>query len=77
MNVKFSKHAVQRLRERFPRAIVSLVQIIERGLFNGWASPLPNEQWSLEGTIGHRPVRVVVADAKGGVVTVITAYWVD
>lgn len=76
MTVKFSKHAVQRLNERFANTAAHLVQIIEAGLFRGWASPLPNSRWSVDGMIGHRRVRIVVTDIRRGVITVVTAYWV-
>lgn len=76
MNVRFSKHAVRRISERFSDSVIRLAGIIEEGLQHEWASPLPNSRWCLNGMIGTRPVRVVITNEQCGVVTVVTAYWV-
>ena len=74
MTVKFSKHAIQRISERFADCAAELAAIIEVGLLHEWASPEPGSRWVLCGAIGHRRVSVVVSNERCGIVTVITAF---
>lgn len=75
MSVKFSKHAIQRISERFANSAIQLAGVIEAGLLKEWASPSRESRWCLSGKIGHRTVCVVATNENYGLVTVVTAYW--
>lgn len=75
MEVRFTKHAIRRLKQRFPTTIDQLIRILDHGLrTQSWISVHDDSQ-AIDGTIYGRPVRVVFMKGLLGGVTVITAMW--
>jgi hypothetical protein len=62
MSVKFSKHAVERLRQRFPEpeAVKSLVRLVAERLDENPFPCSPGMQKVIEGMVQFQPVRVIV-----------------
>ena len=75
MDVRFSRHAIQRLKKRFAGAMSSVIRIIELGIDEQYAAISPTSSRAIEGIVHGRPVRVVVAGEPPGVVTIVTAMW--
>ncbi len=75
MEVRFTKHAIQRLKQRFPTTIDQLIRILDQGLrTQNWIF-VQDHSRAIDGTIHGRPVRVVFMKGLLGGVTVITAMW--
>lgn len=75
MTVTFSRHALERLEQRFSGTTRRLVQIIEAELTNPRNIPLSGSRRVVEGRIGTQPVRVVLDENARDVFTVVTAMW--
>lgn len=76
MHVRFSAHAIQRLRQRFSGMVGELLPLIERALFEGVAQPDGPRHAKAEGMIRRRRARVILALDQAETVTVVTAMWV-
>lgn len=75
MNVRFSKHAVRRLRERLRGEIDQLIEVVERGIFGKGAQPAPAARWAVVGLINGKPVKVVFVEEAIGEFRIVTAMW--
>ena len=75
MDVRFSRHAIQRLKERFTGVMSSVTSVIELGIREQYTNPAPSVRREIEGFVRGRPVRVVVAREATGVFKVVTAMW--
>ena len=74
MRIRFSKHALERIVERFPGVLDALTRIIERALCDRRATGR-HVRREVEGVIDGRRVRVVLVGKLTSVLTVITAMW--
>lgn len=77
MNVRFSKHAILRLAQRFNGHAAHLAEILERGIFEKGARSAHSLRWSVDGVINAKPVRVVFVEEGLGEFTILTAMWID
>jgi hypothetical protein len=75
MDVRFSRHAVQRLRERFRGDIDQLIAVVVRGIFEKGAEPAPAARWAVVGLIKGKPVKVVFVEEVIGEFRIVTAMW--
>ena len=77
MTVKFSKHALQRNRERFAHAVHDVVDVMEQGIRGGWAKRTRGTRFEMIGSIDGRPMKVVYVQNGAEDFVVITATWVS
>jgi hypothetical protein len=76
MTIKFSRHAVERLQERFSGRMARLTKVIESGLCQKRAVLTAKGYWCLDGVVNGMPVRVICAEPHTNEFVVITAMWV-
>lgn len=76
MSIRFSKHAIVRLRQRFDGAVRdSLLRLLEVRL---GANPFPRTAGTeevVEGMVGFRPVRVIVVAVGSRSFQIVTVMW--
>ena len=76
MVVRFSKHSLQRCTKRFGHAMGQLVDLVENGIRDEHgAKSSRGSRWVIEGFIGRRAARVVLATNATGEFTIVTAMW--
>jgi FPC/CPF motif-containing protein YcgG len=77
MSVEFSKHAVERLRQRFPEreTLKSLVRLIAEKL-DAYPFPCaPGTQKVIEGTVQFQAVRVIARALTARHFVIVTVMW--
>ena len=75
MNIRFTKHALKRIRERFAFCIEELVKVIDHALSqNSWIYA-EGQRKAIEGSVRGNRIRVIYQIGLLGQVTIVTVMW--
>ena len=73
--MRFTRHAAERLTQRFGGSVEGLIEVVERGIYEKGAEPAPESCWKVEGFVEGRPARVVYSEPALGEIKIVTVMW--
>ncbi len=75
MSVRFTRHAIGRLKSRFGGLLKEITEVVERGIFECGATPAGSDRWAAEGLVRGRLVRAVYVEDSPGRFVIVTVMW--
>jgi hypothetical protein len=77
MSIRFSSHALLRLRQRFGMHIPELTREIERRMERQCPRLAPGQRLAIHGYVRLRKVRVILVGVEANTFVIVSAMWVD